>query len=382
MYPGWAAFPRAPPRAADGTVDAGRPACQRRRTWRTVGTHSCLRRYWLKVDWCWSGSRVTGIHSRRWAEIEAPLWDFKGHIGWQAIGGVGTSRAYRWTQGKFPLCARSRAACRHGCRGSRSTSTATATTSPTRAEDRMRMRIGLRQTLMAVGIVVGVLVCVLIVVLILSVRSTTRRHRSSPARSAGPRGRARRLRTDRTRTSGGGRVLGYRERRGDAHRRTAVRGRARRTKIVCTIGPGERVPGGRSTRSSRPGWTAPGSTSPTGRTRSTRLARDAVRDAQERAGRPLALIADLQGPKLRLGDLAAPRVLETGRGGAVVRGGRGRRRRASGQPGRAVRTCCEPGDDILIDDGLVRLRVEAVRGRRRCRATVVVGGVGRARRRA
>ena len=28
-----------------------------------------------------------------------------------------------------------------------------------------------------------------------------------------------------------------------------------------------------------------------------------VREAQERAGRPLALIADLQGPKLRVGEL-------------------------------------------------------------------------------
>src|SRR6185437_1289448 len=34
-----------------------------------------------------------------------------------------------------------------------------------------------------------------------------------------------------------------------------------------------------------------------------------VREVQAEVGRPLALIADLQGPKLRIGDLPAPRVL-------------------------------------------------------------------------
>ena len=34
-----------------------------------------------------------------------------------------------------------------------------------------------------------------------------------------------------------------------------------------------------------------------------------VREVQEETGKPLALIADLQGPKLRIGDLDAPRML-------------------------------------------------------------------------
>src|SRR5919201_2605038 len=34
-----------------------------------------------------------------------------------------------------------------------------------------------------------------------------------------------------------------------------------------------------------------------------------VREVQDELGKPLALIADLQGPKLRVGDLPAPRVL-------------------------------------------------------------------------
>ena len=45
-------------------------------------------------------------------------------------------------------------------------------------------------------------------------------------------------------------------------------------------------------------------------------ARHRVREAEAAAGRPIALIADLQGPKLRVGDLAEPITLE--RGATVV----------------------------------------------------------------
>ena len=37
-----------------------------------------------------------------------------------------------------------------------------------------------------------------------------------------------------------------------------------------------------------------------------------MRAAQAEVGRPLALIADLQGPKIRIGDLPAPVDLEVG----------------------------------------------------------------------
>jgi len=37
-----------------------------------------------------------------------------------------------------------------------------------------------------------------------------------------------------------------------------------------------------------------------------------VREAQDRNGRPIALIADLQGPKIRVGNLPAPIDLERG----------------------------------------------------------------------
>ena len=58
-----------------------------------------------------------------------------------------------------------------------------------------------------------------------------------------------------------------------------------------------------SAHSPRPGWTRSASTSRTARTRITRRARAIARDVQAELGRPLALIADLQGPKLRIGEL-------------------------------------------------------------------------------
>ena len=97
-----------------------------------------------------------------------------------------------------------------------------------------------------------------------------------------------------------------------------------------------------------------------------------VREAQEECGRPLALIADLQGPKIRVGDL--PGAVKLFRGQDVVVTGDG----AAGGGELPVHPAVigevlKPGNDVLIDDGLVRLRVEDVeRGRARC--TVLVGG--------
>jgi pyruvate kinase len=97
-----------------------------------------------------------------------------------------------------------------------------------------------------------------------------------------------------------------------------------------------------------------------------------VRAVQEELGKPLALIADLQGPKLRIGDLDAPRVLVRDEEITVV----GEAHAADGElpvmPA-VISEVLRPGHDVLIDDGHVRLAVEDVEhGRARCR--VVVGG--------
>src|SRR4051812_41797726 len=46
-----------------------------------------------------------------------------------------------------------------------------------------------------------------------------------------------------------------------------------------------------------------------------------IRDAQEEAGRPIAIIGDLQGPKIRVGELDAPMTLERGTEVVVVSNG-------------------------------------------------------------
>jgi pyruvate kinase len=97
-----------------------------------------------------------------------------------------------------------------------------------------------------------------------------------------------------------------------------------------------------------------------------------VRAAQEEVGRPIALIADLQGPKLRIGELSQPITL--GSGDEVVVTGDGALDGELPVRPAVVGQVLQPGHDVLIDDGLVRLRVEAVEhGKARC--AVVVGGI-------
>jgi pyruvate kinase len=100
-----------------------------------------------------------------------------------------------------------------------------------------------------------------------------------------------------------------------------------------------------------------------------------IREAQDRAGRPLAVIADLQGPKLRVGRLAEPRMLVEGEEIMVVGDGDSANGSGDGLPvsPSVLSEVLRPGDDVLIDDGLVRLRVLAVTGDG-VRANVVVGG--------
>src|SRR5438445_1716370 len=97
-----------------------------------------------------------------------------------------------------------------------------------------------------------------------------------------------------------------------------------------------------------------------------------VREVQDETGKPLALIADLQGPKLRIGDLDQPRILLKDEEVVVV----GDMQASNGELPIAPAVISEvlrPGHDILIDDGLVRLSVQEVgNGRARCR--VIVGG--------
>jgi pyruvate kinase len=97
-----------------------------------------------------------------------------------------------------------------------------------------------------------------------------------------------------------------------------------------------------------------------------------VREAQTARGKPLALIADLQGPKLRVTDLSEPLVLAKGE--QIVIGP------DEDMPGvdlpvspSVIGEVLQRGNDVLIDDGHIRLRVERVE-RPRAVCAVVVGG--------
>ncbi|HZR94750.1 MAG TPA: pyruvate kinase [Gaiellaceae bacterium] len=97
-----------------------------------------------------------------------------------------------------------------------------------------------------------------------------------------------------------------------------------------------------------------------------------VREAADAAGRPVAVIADLQGPKIRIGDLPEPVVLKKGDDVTVCAEGQCTGDDLPVAPA-VIGEVLKPGHDVLIDDGLVRLRVgEVADGRARCE--VVVGG--------
>ena len=97
-----------------------------------------------------------------------------------------------------------------------------------------------------------------------------------------------------------------------------------------------------------------------------------VRAIEQEIGRPLAIIADLQGPKLRIGELAGPVNLTAGEE-VVVAGEEFTRNGELPISPSVIGEVLQPGHDVLIDDGLVRLRVERVEtGRAVC--AVVYGG--------
>ncbi|MBV8778476.1 MAG: pyruvate kinase [Alphaproteobacteria bacterium] len=100
----------------------------------------------------------------------------------------------------------------------------------------------------------------------------------------------------------------------------------------------------------------------------------AIRRVESDTGRPIGILADLQGPKLRLGDFAGGRVqLEAGAAFRLdLEGGLGDRSRAP-LPHPEVFAALQPGNELLVDDGKVRLKVVDC-GRDYADTQCVVGG--------
>src|SRR6266542_4396698 len=84
------------------------------------------------------------------------------------------------------------------------------------------------------------------------------------------------------------------------------------------------------------------------------------------------LVRDAQGPKFRVGELSSPLNLAQGDEITVVVGVNGKDGELPIAPA-AIGEVLQPGHEVLIDDGLIRLHVEEVEhGRARC--GVIVGG--------
>ena len=148
--------------------------------------------------------------------------------------------------------------------------------------------------------------------------------------------------------------------------------RNRRTHIVATLGPVSRSPE-MVLQLARAGADVFRLNFSHARQEDHALAAKAVREAEDAIGRPLALLADLQGPKFRLGLF---------KGGQVeVTPGQSFRLDLDTTPGDRVRApfphpevmaALQPGHDLVLDDGRVRLRVTGS-GRDFVETTVVSG---------
>ena len=101
-----------------------------------------------------------------------------------------------------------------------------------------------------------------------------------------------------------------------------------------------------------------------------------IREVSDAAGKPVAILQDLQGPKIRVGPLTVPEVLL--KEGQVIR------IYGDDRPGNEkfisigyepLARDMKPGDLIFIDDGLVELRTVAVEGDSIIAETLVGGGV-------
>jgi pyruvate kinase len=133
-------------------------------------------------------------------------------------------------------------------------------------------------------------------------------------------------------------------------------------KIVCTIGPASAAEG-IIEQMVRAGMDVARLNFSHGSHSEHRQAIERIRSVEIRIGKPIAILQDLQGPKIRLGTFVD--------GGVALRRGdpfvlttetvRGTAARASISYGGFAQDV-KPGDRVLIDDGRIALEVEEVRG--------------------
>jgi pyruvate kinase len=152
----------------------------------------------------------------------------------------------------------------------------------------------------------------------------------------------------------------------------------RRTKLVCTIGPATEH---RMDELERAGMDVARINFSHGTAATRRTAARAVRQTEAASGRPVGILIDLAGPKIRLGDVAGGSIeLEAGRPFAL------RAFRKGEPPGNAtgahvsyagLAADVQVGDRVLLADGAAELRVTGIAGG--VETEVVRGGTVRSR---
>ncbi len=100
----------------------------------------------------------------------------------------------------------------------------------------------------------------------------------------------------------------------------------------------------------------------------------AIRALEQEAGRPIGILMDLQGPKIRVGTLRDGKItVKSGESIRFVKSGADGDRSAIPLPHPEIFAAIAPDHDLLIDDGRVRVRVTGI-GDDTIDAKVIVGG--------
>ncbi|MDH3725960.1 MAG: pyruvate kinase [Myxococcales bacterium] len=136
----------------------------------------------------------------------------------------------------------------------------------------------------------------------------------------------------------------------------------RRTKIVCTLGPASDTKAKIAALVSA-GMSCARLNFSHGNQEAHQSVAKLVREAASAARRPMAILADLQGPKMRIGKFASgPIELAAGDRFALTTDDIEGTREIVSVSYKSLLRDVEPGDTVALDDGLIRLRVESVDG--------------------
>ncbi len=101
---------------------------------------------------------------------------------------------------------------------------------------------------------------------------------------------------------------------------------------------------------------------------------DAIRTVEEETGRPIAILADLQGPKLRVGTFKDGSIdLKEGQSFTIDLSAEPGTKDRVGLPHKEIFAALQPGTHLLLDDGKIKLNVEECFADK-ARCTVLVGG--------